>query len=170
MTTDGSDYLCLSDDPIDPAMRKKKSRDLGSSVSLRGVTYGDVEDVVNFFTKYPPSGKHTRNNKTVPCALCARRGKSSSKMIVAINNFTKIRNFNVQREYYGVLMSTKHSKKLICLSADAKEYKRNNRSPRVSLSETIQLHPAELRCNSMHCEDDRNYEEGFRVRCVVVTF
>ncbi len=175
VTTDGSDYLCLADntEQLPPRKLKTPNRNLGSSVNLRGVTYGDMEDVVNFFTTIPPTGPNTRNNKTVPCALCARPNKSGSKMLLAIPS--KIRKFYIQREYYGILMSSKESKKLICVSVDGREYKNdkisNTISSRFPLSNTVKLHPAELRCNSMYCETDKKYyKEGYRVKCMVVTF
>ena len=173
VTTDGSDYLCLGDDAYGHVVRKNRSRNLGSSVKLRGVTYGDIEDVVNYLSIKPPSGKNTRNNGTVPCALCARSGKSSSKMIV--NVLSKVRKFYTQREYHGVLMSSKESKKLICLTIDATTYENKKIagtiSARFPLSDTVKLHPAELKCNSMYCEADKeHYKEEHRVACTVVTF
>jgi hypothetical protein len=189
VTTDGSDYLCLSDNPDDGAPRPTKTpgRKFGSSVSVRGVTYGDVEDVVNFFYIVPPFGPTSKNNKTVPCAVCARSGKSGSKMMGAILDMKKVKKFNMQWEYFGVLMASKESKKLICLSVDAKEYKNKEIKNMVSIpiSNTVQIHPAELTCNSMYCKaGDRNhtdyykekykvthyYKEGYRVKCMVVTF
>ena len=175
VTTDGSEYVCLGNSAVGPPVRRNRTRgrNLGSDVKLRGVTYGDIEDVLNFFTIIPPSGNNTRNNRTVPCALCAREGKSSSKMIIA--RPSQIRKFYAQREYIGVLMSSKESKKLICLSVDARKYENDNIAKTISsrfpLSNTVKLHPAELRCNTMYCEADRdNYKERHRVGCMVVTF
>ncbi|CAB4014825.1 Hypothetical predicted protein, partial [Paramuricea clavata] len=175
VTTDGSDYLCLSDNPDYGAWRPTKTpgRNFGSSVSVRGVTYGDVEDVVNFIDPTPPSGPTSKNNKTVPCAVCARSGKSGSKMMSAIYDRGKTDKFNMQREYFGVLMTSKESKKLICLSVDAKEYKNKKIKNMVSIpiSNTVQIHPAELKCSSMYCEaDDTYYKKAHRVKCIVVTF
>ncbi|XP_046847570.1 uncharacterized protein LOC124441183 [Xenia sp. Carnegie-2017] len=85
VTTDGSDFFCLSDTPEDAPTRASSSRNRypGNSVNLRGVTYGDIEGVLSLHA-IPPSGIHSRNNKTVPCTICARYGKSSSAVVSAI--------------------------------------------------------------------------------------
>lgn len=177
VTTDGSDFFCLSDTPEDAPTRASSSRNRypGNSVNLRGVTYGDIEGVLSLHA-IPPSGIYSRNNKTVPCTICARYGKSSSAVVSAIER--KIRNFSyIQREYRGVLMSTRESKKLICLSVDSKKYlnkkttSENGSKTSKTLINTVKIHPVELQCNSLHCESSPNiYKEGNRIKCLVVTF
>lgn len=74
-----------------------------------------------------------------------------------------------QREYIGVLMSSKHSKNFICVSIGAKGYKSKTAVRNRQLSGTVRLHPAELKCDSLHCESSKDYSDRYRVRCVVVT-
>ena len=175
VTTDGSDYICLTNEPDHVPLRptKTKGRNLGSNVNLTAVTYNDIEDVFNFYTKNPPFGPTTRNNKTVPCAICARRGKSSSKTIVGISREMYDKKFPgaIQQEYFGVLMSAKESKKLICLTIDARGFNTTGIKPLTfSTANTVKIYPAELRCNSMYCDTSKHYQDEYRVRCMVVTF
>ncbi|XP_028412411.1 uncharacterized protein LOC114535227 [Dendronephthya gigantea] len=165
VTTDGSDYICLPDNPEDIPIKvtKTKGRTLGSSVFIRGVTYDDIEDTVVRLSG-PVS-----NNKTIPCAVCARKGKSSSKMIYSMPK--TMRKMGIQREYFGILMSAKKSRKFVCLSVDARGYDGNMTKTNWRQLNTIKLHPAELRCNSMYCEvNNKTYNDGHRVKCMVVTF
>ena len=167
MTTDGSDFVCFADriSENDMLMRANATQGRGSgSVNLRGVTYDDIEDVVSFDTN-PASGPKSRNNKAVPCALCARCGKTNSKMVVA--NLNDFRRFAAQREYFGVLMSTKESKKLICVSIDATKYNTTSIRP---LTNTNKIYPAAVKCSSMYCEAQGFYRDKYRVQCMVVTF
>ena len=175
MTTDGSDFVCFADRIPDKGIliRINATHGRGSGVNLRGVTYDDIEDVVSFNSK-PAWGPQSRNNKTVPCALCARCGKSSSKMIVANPTTRDFKLLLVRREYTGVLMTTKESKKLICIDIDTKSYNTSNMlrpiSSKARPTNTVKLYPAVLRCNSMYCEAQGLYKDKNRVQCAVITF
>lgn len=166
ITTDGSDYICLPNNPEDSPLRatKTKGRNLGSSVFVRGVTYDDIEDTV---VRMAPMSN--ANNKTIPCAVCGRKGKSSSKMIFSMP--TTMKKMGIQREYFGILMSAEKSRRFICLADDARGYESNITKSNWSQLNSVKLHPAELQCNSIHCEvNKKRYNDGHRMKCMVVTF
>lgn len=171
VTADGSDYLCLPDNATFKALRPISSRkgNIHNSVSMRGVTYGDIEDVISHYNP-PPNNIASRNNKSVPCAVCMRNDKAASVMLVAQDPDVPLyMKFGMQREYTGILMSSKQSNKFVCVSIGAKSYLNKEGVVLDGLVDTVRLHPAELKCESLYCDSNQIYSDKHRVSCVVGT-
>ena len=168
MVVEGSNFLCLPDKNPDIHFYRKVRRSLDSYVSIRGVTYGDIENVDNLSNSPNPTLKG-RNNRTVPCVVCSRENKTSSLMLLSSKQ-ARLKGLGFRRpEYYGVLISTKHAKQSICVARGAMVYDGKNPLTAERIKKTAKLHPAELDCDSVHCSANSYYRNGQRLGCSVVT-
>ena len=165
VTNNGSDYLCLPDKGEGP-FRYKSNRMVHEqrSVKIQGVTYGDIEDVFSFNSKPLPANESKTNYMLVPCAVCSRADKTASIMLLSSND-TTLNDHHIKREYVGVLMSTKQSNTFACVSLNPQTY-RDKMEP---LVDPVQLHPVELKCDSLYCKASSKYEDKHRILCVVGT-
>ncbi|XP_077987450.1 uncharacterized protein LOC144442052 [Glandiceps talaboti] len=145
----GSNYQCLPESPIYDAPVS------GSQSSESGLLYGG-EYQTNLFPKFASLYQHDP-----VCAVCRVRTRGSVLMVPARNVCPSN---EWTREYYGYLMSEKHSHKrteYICVDRNPEA-----RSGSVSNDNGALLFPVEGRCGTLPCGPYINYYE---LTCAVCT-
>ena len=142
----GSNYLCLPNDP-----------DNGKPFSFANdVLYG-----VEYEPYSLPAGFPNLRQKEASCAVCRRKGKSSTLMIPGKQ--TCYSGWKV--EYTGFLMTsykTLNNQDYVCMDKDSEPIDNNTKNNDEGL-----IYPVRTTCGSLRCPPYKNHTEMLCVVCTI---